>query len=78
MIVLTLSLTLGQTCDFRTGIPKKLRICDSEMSPRIRGFAICGLLMKSLLAHLWYKHGFIPVLHSLQQCCRSFTFWYCF
>jgi hypothetical protein len=70
--VLSLSLTLRQTCNFRIGIPKKLQ-SESEMSPRICGFAICGLLTKSLLSHLWYKHGFIPVL-SL-QCCRSFIFW---
>ncbi len=33
-------------CDLRTGTLRNFRICDCGMSPRICGFAICGLTKK--------------------------------
>ncbi len=43
-------------CDLRTGTPiRNLRISDGGMSQRKCRFAICGLIQKSLLVHLWNR-----------------------
>jgi hypothetical protein len=43
-------------CCMQTDTAKKLANCDSEMSPRICGFVICGLIIKVCMSlNVWQE-----------------------
>ncbi len=45
----------------QTDTAKKLANCESEMSPRIWGFVICGLIIKVYMPSFEYVAGRAPL-----------------